>query len=110
MKKYKISRLNKRAEFGTVKSVTGSDLVRRPTFVSQFSLWYGSYNDTATLAYSKIGTDYQDSKTIVIRHNEAVSEPLLVMIDNVQYSIIQLQSDDDGVNTFDLVTIQLVKK
>lgn len=108
MLNYDISRLKQRVEFGTTESVKNKySGVSIPTFVSQFTVWCGSYSQTLTQQYTLLGTNQKAVKSIVIRHNDRVTDSLEARIDGQTYSVVSVNSDP-GVNAFDVVTLQIV--
>ncbi|MDA5388781.1 phage head closure protein [Loigolactobacillus backii] len=111
MKKYDLPRMKQRADFGTVKSVlnenTGNYVKQ---FVCQYSLWYGSFTKTITQSYAADGNlNLTDTVAIIIRHNPNINKSLEVRINDVAYSIVDINSDDQ-VNAFDVVIVKKIIK
>ncbi|MGX7692067.1 phage head completion protein [Lactiplantibacillus plantarum] len=68
MKNYNLNRLNKRAQFGTVKSV--ENLINGTTkqqFVPLFTVWCGEYTLTVNNTISLTGTTATTDELIVAR-------------------------------------------
>lgn len=54
-----------------------------------------------------MGTDFEDTKVIIIRHKAAVSEKQMALIDNVQYDIKDYSPDESSALLgFDYVTLK----
>ncbi|MBU7563059.1 phage head closure protein [Pediococcus ethanolidurans] len=109
MKNYKLSRMNKRCEFGnTVSGSTNSFGQKVNVFKADFTVYCGDYTTSMSQAITLQGLNITDTREIVIRHRDDVINEKLVHLDNVEYNIINVVSDD-GINTFDIVTLQKVK-
>lgn len=110
---YKPSDFNKTVKFGTIKSVmneiNGNTIT---SFVPVLSLKYAPRTRTMTQQYTILGTKLEDTIMIVIRHNKAVQEQLIVMLpDGKYYDIIGVSPDDsNNIITYDIVTLKLNKR
>ncbi|AMV59951.1 Hypothetical protein ADU69_0273 [Pediococcus damnosus] len=56
-------------------------------------------------AVTLLGLNIENTREIVIRHNDKVTSEQLVHLDDTEYKIINIDSDK-GVNTFDVITLQ----
>lgn len=110
-KVYSPYQMNKKASFGSIKSVTKPSGVNVPEFTEEFKLHYSSVKRTLTQTYQLQGTELQDTKVIAIQHNPKVNDSLRVVLSGVQYKIVD-DSIDDSNNylTYDLLTIKKVTK
>lgn len=110
MLKYDLSRLKHRVQFGTVKSVPNRNTGDSDeTFVPQFTVWCGEYQNSMTQQYTLLGNDQQDNITIVIRHNSKVNSTLECEYNGVLYDVVAVNSDDQ-INAFDTVTLKKSSK
>lgn len=102
---------SKTADFGSSKSVTNEFTgVSESTFVKQFTLHVYPQKRTLDMQYRALGTDYQDARTLVIRHNKRVTNSLQVQYEGKTYKIISISPDDSSnYQTYDFLTIQSVE-
>lgn len=102
---------NKTADFGTTKSVTNENTgVSEPTFDRQFTLHVYLQKRSLDMQYRALGTDYQDARTLVIRHNKRVTQSLRVKYEGKEYKIISISPDDSAnYQTYDFLTLQSVE-
>lgn len=108
MKSYNLSRLNKRVQFGTVKSV--QNLINGTTkqqFVPLFTVWYGEYTLTISNTISLTGTTATTDEMIVVRHDDRITTALEAILDGVTYKVAGISSDSE-VNAYDVVTLAKV--
>ncbi|MEN2302656.1 phage head closure protein [Lactiplantibacillus plantarum] len=108
MKNYNLSRLNKRAQFGTVKTV--QNLINGTTkqqFVPLFAVWCGEYTLTVNNTISLTGTTATTNQLIVVRHDERITTALLALLDGVTYRVAGVSSDSE-LNAYDVVTLTKV--
>ncbi|QAS30408.1 head-tail adaptor protein [Lactiplantibacillus plantarum] len=108
MNKYNLSRLNKRVQFGTVKSV--ENLINGTTkqqFVPLFTVWYGEYTLTISNTISLTGTTATTNQLIVVRHDDWITTTLEAILDGVTYRVAGVSSDSD-MNAYDVVTLTKV--
>lgn len=112
MKKFNISRLNKRVTFGNygntgkINPNTGEPI---KGFQELQTVWCGNYSMTANQTITLAGLANTGVRMIVIRHNTNVANATLAKVDGTEYSVTAINSDD-GVNTFDLVTLTQTAK
>lgn len=105
------SELNKRIAFGTIQSVELPSGVNKPTFMPQFSVWCKKWVRSISQTYSLIGTEYQDTVTVVIRHNHEVDDSLQAKLDEVTYNILNVNPDESpNPVAYDTVTMKKVGK
>jgi len=110
MLKYKPSDFNKRAQFGSIKTVTNPNTGgKSKVFVAEITLHYAPKKRTLTQQYTILGTNLEDTILIVIRHNKALNKKLLVKLSDGKYYDIVGTSPDDSNNiiTYDIVTLKL---
>ncbi|MFT8487996.1 phage head closure protein [Oenococcus sicerae] len=105
--------LNKRGQFGSIKTVvnlnTGSSTKQ---FSASDTRWYAIRTRTMNQTYQIYGTDLQDTVDIVIRHDPTIKPPLLFQ-DKAgnQYNIVSVSPDDTGsLNAFDILTLKLTEQ
>lgn len=103
------SRLNKRAAFGTVQSVELPSGISKPQFVSLMTVWCAIWVRSLSQQYQLIGTNLEDTQTIVIRHNPGIDDSMKVQIDDNTYTIVSINPDEStSIITYDTVTIRKV--
>ncbi len=108
MATFKPSDFNRKADFGTVESKQNPNNGSiKKTFVKQFSLWYAPKTRTLNQQYQIQGTDLDNTKVIVVRHNKAVEGIKVAQIDGVMYDVVQYSPDEsNSVITYDFVTLK----
>lgn len=110
MMNYKPSDFNKRVSFGKVETVV-NEINGNTTqaFVPQLILKYAPKMRTMTQQYTILGTKFEDSILIVVRHNKNLQKNLLAkMPDGKYYDIVGISPDDSNkVITYDIVTLKL---
>lgn len=105
MKNYSLSRLNKRVQFGTVKSVQNPiNGTTKQQFVPLFTVWYGDYTLTISNTISLTGTTATTNELITVRHDERITTALLALLDGVEYKVAGVSSDSE-LNSYDVVTL-----
>lgn len=99
---------NHKADFGTVESVQNlNNGSIKKSFVKQFSLWYAPNTRTLNQQYQIQGTELDNTKVIVVRHNTAVEGINVVQIDGVMYDVVQYSPDEsNAIITYDFVTLK----
>lgn len=108
MKNYNLSRLNKRVQFGTVKTVQNPiNGTSKQQFVPLFTVWYGEYTLTVNNTISLTGTTATTDELIVVRHDERITTALLALLDGVEYKVAGISSDSE-LNSYDVVTLTKV--
>ncbi|MCT0193915.1 phage head closure protein [Lactiplantibacillus plantarum] len=108
MKNYNLSRLNKRVQFGTVKTV--QNLINGTTkqqFVPLFTVWCGEYTLTISNTISLTGTTATTNELIVVRHDDRITTALEAILDGVTYKVAGVSSDSD-LNAYDVITLTKV--
>ena len=103
---------NQIADFGTVKSETNRHTgMQVPTFVKKLTLHVYQQKTTLNRLYEAIGTEYENTLTLVINHNPQVTDLLRVKYRGKVYRIVNL-SPDESANyvTYDFLTLSLDKK
>ncbi|WP_195308077.1 phage head closure protein [Weissella confusa] len=99
---------NRKADFGTVESVQNPDNGSiKKSFVKQFSLWYAPKTRTLNQQYQIQGTELDNTKVIMVRHNTAVEGIKVAQIDGVMYDVVQYAPDEsNAIITYDFVTLK----
>jgi len=99
---------NRKADFGTVESVqnpNNGSIKKR--FVKQFSLWYAPKTRTLNQQYQIQGTELDNTKVIMVRHNTAVEGIKVAQIDGMMYDIVQYSPDEsNSIIAYDFVTLK----
>lgn len=108
MKNYNLNRLNKRVQFGTLKSVQNPiNGTTKQQFVTLFTVWYGEYTLTISNTISLTGTTATTNQLIVVRHDDRITTTLEAMLDGVEYKVAGVSSDSE-LNAYDVVTLTKV--
>lgn len=108
MKNYTLNRLNKRVQFGTVKTVQNPiNGTSKQTFVSQFTVWCGDYNLTISNTISLTGTTATTNQLIAVRHDERITTALLALLDGIEFKVAGISSDSE-LNAYDVITLTKV--
>ena len=108
MKNYNLNRLNKRVQFGTVKSV--QNLINGTTkqqFVPLLTVWCGEYTLTISNTISLTGTTATTNQLIAVRHDDRITTTLEAILDGVTYRVAGVSSDSE-MNAYDVVTLTKV--
>lgn len=108
MKNYNLNRLNKRVQFGTVKSVQNPiNGTTKQKFSPLFTVWCGEYTLTISNTISLTGTTATTDELIAVRHDERITTALLALLDGVTYKVAGVSSDSE-LNAYDVVTLTKV--
>ena len=97
------------AEFGSFNTVDNDMGIPMPTFVSQFKLHYARVSQTISQKYDALGTDFENTQILAVRHDKRLTDKLAVRIDGKVYSIVDLSAHDDTYLSYDLITIKRYK-
>lgn len=97
------------ADFGTFGVTENGMGIPMPTFVSQFKLHYARVSQTISQKYEALGTDFENTQILAVRHDKRLTDKLAVQIDGKVYSIVDLSVRDDIYLSYDLVTIKRYK-
>ena len=97
------------AEFGSFNTVDNDMGIPMPTFVSQFKLHYARVSQTISQKYDALGTDFENTQILAVRHDKRMTDKLAVRIDGKVYSIVDLSARDDTYLSYDLITIKRYK-
>lgn len=97
------------AEFGSFNTVDNDMGIPMPTFVSQFKLHYARVSQTISQKYEALGTDFENTQILAVRHDNRMTDKLAVRIDGKVYSIVDLSARDDIYLSYDLITIKRYK-
>lgn len=97
------------AEFGSFNTVDNDMGIPMPTFVSQFKLHYASVSQTISQKYEALGTEFENTQILAVRHDKRMTDKLAVRIDGKVYSIVDLSARDDTYLSYDLITIKRYK-
>ena len=105
MKNYNLNRLNKRIQFGTVKTVQNLiNGTNKQQFVPLFTVWCGAYTLTISNTISLTGTTATTNQLIVTRHDNRITTALEAILDGVTYKVAGISSDSD-LNSYDIITL-----
>lgn len=109
---FKPSDLNVKVQFTTSKTVVNpnnGNSTKKP--VTLFTKWGAYRRRTLNQQYQAIGTTVEDSIVIGVRHDDAIIKTLGITINNINYQIIDISSDEsNNYLTYDLITIKKVTK
>lgn len=97
------------ADFGTFSNVDNGMGIPIPTFASQFKLHYARVSQTISQKYEALGTDFENTQILAVRHDKRLTDKLAVQIDGKVYSIVDLSVRDDTYLSYDLITIKRYK-
>lgn len=102
------SDFNHKVKFGDIEEVknpyTGSTTKK---FVPKTSLWFAPKTRTFNQQYQLIGTDLENTKVIVIRHNKSVEAYKFAQINAINYDVSSLSPDESNhYDTYDFVTLK----
>ncbi|WP_290033887.1 phage head closure protein [Ligilactobacillus cholophilus] len=80
--------------------------IKKEVFTKKFA----RVKNTLSQKYSVVGTQYEKSFNIAIRHTKQLEEYdyLIATINGIDYNIIDMSLDNENYNSYDLLT--LVKK
>ncbi|WP_436646551.1 phage head closure protein [Lactiplantibacillus plantarum] len=108
MNKYNLNRLNKRVQFGTVKTVQNLiNGTEKQQFVPLFTVWCGEYTLTISNTISLTGTTATTNELIAVRHDDRITTTLEAMLDGVEYKVAGVSSDSE-LNAYDVITLTKV--
>lgn len=73
----------------------------------EFKKHFAKLKQTLNQKYSVLGTKYENSFNIAIRHDKRLSQfdYLIATINNVDYRIIDISFDNETYNSYDLLTL-----
>lgn len=97
------------ANFGTFSSAENGMGIPMAIFVSQFKLHYARVSQTISQKYEALGTDFENTQILAVRHDKRLTDKLAVQIDGKVYSIVDLSVRDDTYMSYDLITIKRYK-
>lgn len=97
------------ADFGSFNTVDNDMGIPMPTFVSQFKLHYARVSQTISQKYDALGTDFENTQILAVRHDKRLTDKLAVQIDGKVYSIVDFSVRDDTYLSYDLITIKRYK-
>ena len=97
------------AEFGSFNTVDNDMGIPMPTFVSQFKLHYARVSQTISQKYEALGTDFENTQILAVRHDKRMTDKLAVRIAGKVYSIVDLSARDDTYLSYDLITVKRYK-
>lgn len=108
MRKIKPSEFNRKVAFGDIKTVTNPNTGgKSKKFKAGFTVWFAPKNRTLDQKYELVGTEFEDTKVIIVRHKSAVADKQMALIDSVQYDIIDYSPDEtSALLGFDYVTLR----
>lgn len=105
---FKPADFNRKVEFGSVKSIQNpNNGAIKKEFVKEFSLWFAPKTRSLSQQYQIQGTELDNTRLIVVRHNKALEKVKLARIDNVVYDVAQYSPDEsNAILAYDFVTLK----
>lgn len=99
---------NKKVQLGDVETETNEHTgAGYAGFVPKINVWFASKTRSLSQSYQLQGTLLENSRTIIIRHNQAVEKLKLAVIDNVQYDIVNYSPDEtSNIIRYDYLTLK----
>lgn len=99
---------NHKAQLGNVKSVknkyTGAS---SKEFTGVLEVRFAAKTRTLNQQYQIQGTNLENSRTIIIRHNASVESLKLAVIDDVQYDVVNYSPDEtSNIIRYDYLTLK----
>ncbi|WP_419155236.1 phage head closure protein [Weissella minor] len=82
-------------------------------FKPDFKVWFGYRQQTLNQQYTLEGLNVRNTKLIAIRHNSKVVEGMYGQIKENLFQVLKISSDErngNGLNTYDILTLQDVEK
>lgn len=115
MMKVNLSDIRMVAKYGSIKNVELPNGNYIEKFVDQGKFYYGSYKNRTDLDLLIDNEKLNASKNviqIIVRSSDLFDDDIRVMIDDEMYKMIKIDKNinDSNVNTFDLVSLELVKQ
>ena len=108
MAQLNLADFNKKVQLGDVKTLTNEYTgAGYDGFVPKINVWFASKTRTLSQSYQLQGTSLENSRTIIIRHNQAIEKLKLAVIDNVQYDIVNYSPDEtSNIIRYDYLTLK----
>lgn len=108
MAQLNLADFNKKVQLGDVETKTNEYTgAGYDAFVSVLTVWFASKTRSLSQSYQLQGTLLENSRTIIIRHNQAVEKLKLAVIDNVQYDIVNYSPDEtSNIIRYDYLTLK----
>lgn len=108
MAKINLADFNHKLSLGKIESVKNPNTgATARKFKSVLTLWFASKNRTLTQQYQLQGTDLENTRTVVIKHNKLSEGMTLALIDGVQYNIVNYSPDEtNNVIRYDYLTLE----
>lgn len=108
MAMFKPSDFNRKVDFGTVKSIQNpNNGAVKKQFIKEFTLWYAPKTRTLSQQYQLQGTELDNTRLIVVRHNTALEGIKTAQVDGVIYDVVQYSPDEsNAIITYDFVTLK----
>lgn len=108
MAQLNLADFNKKVQLGDVKTLTNEYTgAGYDSFVPKINVWFASKTRTLSQSYQLQGTALENSRTIIIRHNQAIEKLKLAVIDNVQYDIVNYSPDEtSNIIRYDYLTLK----
>lgn len=100
---------NKKCELGTIENEYLPNGNKIKQFVPNFTLHFMDWKRSIAQDNSIYGTEFADTKMIVIRHNPKVNTKIQCRIKDVVYDIEMDNVDDSNIYiTYDILTLKQV--
>lgn len=107
VKKIPRSKFDRKIEFSTVKSIenemTGDTTERLVTLAS---LWCSLQRRSMAQQFQLVGTNLEDTITVVINHNEVVQNAKYALLNGKKYEIITVSPDDTTYFGYDYIVLR----
>lgn len=108
MAQLNLADFNKKVQLGDVETKTNEYTgAGYDGFVPKINVWFASKTRSLSQSYQLQGTALENSRTIIIRHNQAVEKLKLAVIDDVQYDIVNYSPDEtSNIIRYDYLTLK----
>lgn len=109
MKSYKPNDFNRKCQIGQLKTITTSTGGKLEKFdeSTAHEVWFASKLRTIGFQFQLLGTQYEETFEIVVRHQSWLKKDLLVKFEEALYNIINISSDEtSGIQRFDIITLR----
>ncbi|CAM2773046.1 phage head closure protein [Fructilactobacillus fructivorans] len=107
-KKLLYSSFNKKITVGVPKTVTNENNGNTyESFESKFQLWACPYRRSMPTRYNLLGTEWQDTITLIVKHDERITGNLLIKYGDTLYKLVDYSPDEgNGFMNYDYLTLE----
>ncbi|MCJ1993799.1 phage head closure protein [Lactococcus piscium] len=108
MAKINLADFNHKLSLGNVESVKNPNTgATARKFKAEITLWFASKTRTLAQQYQLQGTDLENTRTVIIKHNKQADGLTVALIDGVQYNIVSYSPDEtNNVIRYDYLTLK----